>query len=127
MSSRRNRPASPSIKGVVAVLPIAVTLAAPPASAHPGPWYWRERDVAKRIVGTVIKVEDKRVRILSPVTCLGQGRRIVRRGTDRWKHFSCIQSILFPRGGGLAGADVLFRVHVVGPRRFRITNARFAD
>jgi hypothetical protein len=96
-------------------------------TAHRGPWYWSERDVVKRIVGTVITVERKRVRISEPVTCLGQGRRVVRRGTDRWKHFSCIQSILFPRGGGVAGADVLFRVHVVGARRFLITNARFAD
>jgi hypothetical protein len=115
------------IPGLAAVLAVAFLAGASPAAAHPGPWHWSEGEGVKRIVGTVIKVEGKRVRISSPVTCLGQGRRVLRRGVYRWKHFSCIQSILSPRGGGIAGPDVLFRVHVVGARRFGVTNARFAD
>jgi hypothetical protein len=112
------------LAAVVAVLVFAGTSAAP---AHPGRWYWSERDVVRQIAGTVIRVEGKRVRIASTVTCMGEGRRVVRRGGVRWKHFSCTQPILFPGGGGLAGPDALFRVHVVGSRRFRVTNARFAD
>jgi hypothetical protein len=112
---------------LAAVLAVVVLAGPPAASAHPGPWYWSERDVREKIVGTVISVEGKRVRISSSVTCMGEGRRLVRRGVDRWKHFTCIQSILFPPGGGLAGPDALFRVHVIGARRFRVTNARFAD
>jgi hypothetical protein len=127
VSSARSQPTSLAITSLAAVLAVAVLAGASPASAHPGRWYWSERDVVKRIVGTVIKVEGKRIRISSPITCGGEGRRVVRRSVYRWKHFSCIQPILFPRGGGLAGPDVLFRVHVVGARRFRITNARFAD
>jgi hypothetical protein len=109
---------------VVAVVVLAAPSAAP---AHPGRWYWSERDVVRQIARAVIRVEGKRVRISSTVTCMGEGRRVVRRGIVRWKHFSCIQPILFPGGGGLAGPDALFRMHVVGSRRFRVTNARFAD
>jgi hypothetical protein len=127
VSSASSQLTSLAIAGLAAVLAVVVLAGASAASAHPGRWYWSERDVLKRIVGTVIRVEGKRVRISSTVTCMGEGRRVVRRGVDRWKHFSCIQPILFPRGGGLAGPDALFRVHVVGRRRFRVTNARFAD
>lgn len=119
--------ASPPFAGVAALVAIAVSWAASPTAAHPGPWYWSESKVVNRIVGKVITVEGNRVRILRPVSCLGEGRRLVRGGVDRWKHFQCIQSILFPRGGGVAGPDVLFRVHVVGTRRFLVSNARFAD
>lgn len=126
MSSTRSHLTSLGIRRL-AVLAVALFAGASSAAAHPGPWYWSERDVARRIVGTVIKVEGKGVRISAPVTCVGEGRRVVRRGVYRWKHFTCIHPILFPRGGGLAGPDVLFRVHVVGVRRFRVTNARFAD
>src|SRR5919109_52347 len=107
---------------IAALVAVGVFVGASPATAHRGRWYWSERDVVKTIVGTVIRVEGKRVRISAPVACLGQGRRVVTRGTDRWKHFRCIQSILFPRDGGLASTDVLFRVHVVGTRRLLITN-----
>ena len=128
MSGARNQLTSFVIASLAAVIAVVVLGGAPTASAHPGRWYWGERDVLKRIAGTVIRVEGKRVRIAStPVTCMGEGRRLVRRGVDRWKHFTCFQSRLFPRGGGLAGPDALFRVHVVGTRRFRVTNARFAD
>jgi hypothetical protein len=127
VSSAIRQLTSLAMTGLAAVLAVAVLAGASSASAHPGPWYWSERDVLKRIVGNVIRVEGKGVRISSPVTCGGQGRRVVRRGVYRWKHFSCIKPILFPRGGGLAGPDALFRVHVVGARRFRVTNARFAD
>ena len=119
--------ASVATAGVAAMVSSVALAAASPAPAHPGTWYWSESKVEKSIVGKVIRVEGKRVRISRPVTCLGQGRRVVRRGVDRWKHFNCIQSILFPRGGGVAGDDVLFQVHVVGTRRFVITNARFAS
>jgi hypothetical protein len=127
VSSTSRNLTSLAITGLAAFLAVAVLAGASPVSAHPGRWYWSERDVVKRIVGTVIRVEGKGVRISSPVTCGGQGRRVVRRGVDRWKHFDCIQPILFPRGGGLAGPDALFRVHALGARRFRVTNARFAD
>mgnify|MGYP003288706964 CR=1 FL=1 len=116
-----------AIARLAAVLAAVVLAGASAASAHPGPWYRSERDVLQRIAGTVIRVEGKRVRISLTVTCMGEGRRLVRRGVDRWKHFSCVQPVLFPPGGGLAGPDALFRVHVVGARRFRVTNARFAD
>ena len=128
MSGARNELTSLVIASVAAVAAIVVFAGASVASAHPGPWYWSEREVLRRIAGTVIRVEGKRVRIAStPVTCMGEGRHLVRRGVDRWKHFTCFQSTLFPRGGGLAGPDALFRVHVVGTRRFRVTNTRFAD
>jgi hypothetical protein len=127
VSSATNQRISVAITRLAAFLAVAVLAGGSPAAAHPGPWYWSEPKVVTRIVGTVIKVEGKGVRVSPPVTCLGEGRRVVRRSVDRWKHFSCIQSILFPRGGGLAGADVFFRVHVIGTRRFLVTNARFAD
>jgi hypothetical protein len=125
--SRSSQLTSLAIAGFAAVLAVVVLAGSSAAPAHPGRWYWSERDVLQRIVGTVIRVEGKRVRIRPPVTCMGEGRRLVRRGVDRWKHFTCIQPILFPPRGVLAGPDALFRVHVVGARRFRITNARFAD
>jgi hypothetical protein len=127
VSSASSQLTSLAIARLAAVIAVMVLAGASAASAHPGPWYWRERDVLEKIVGTVISIEGKRVRISSTVTCMGEGRRVVRRGVDRWKHFSCIQSMLFPPGGGLAGPDALFRVHVVGARRFRVTNSRFAD
>ena len=126
MSSASNQLTSLAV-GRLAAVAILVLAGASAAPAHPGRWHWSERDVVQQIGGAVIRVEGKRVRISSTVTCMGEGRRVVRRGVVRWKHFSCIQPILFPGSGGLAGPDALFRVHVVGSRRFRVTNARFAD
>jgi hypothetical protein len=127
VSSASNQLTTPTVGRLAAVVAVLVLAGTSAASAHPGRWYWSERGVVRQIAGAVVRVEGKRVRITSTVTCMGEGRRVVRRGVVRWKHFSCTHPTLFPAGGGLAGPDALFRVHVVSSRRFRVTNARFAD
>ena len=102
-------------------------LGAVSASAHRGLWSWSERKVVNTLAGRAIKVEGKRVPLERPtLVCWGEGPGVVRRGMRRWKHFRCIQPTFFPSPGVLAGPDALFRVHIVGERRFVISNRRFA-
>ena len=107
---------------------IALMAGSSPASAHRGRWYWTDVKVVNTISGHRITVEGKRMRIRGDlVTCQGEGRFVRRRGTRQWKHFQCILANPFPGGGVIAGPDALFRVHVVGERRFVVSSVRFVD
>lgn len=94
---------------------------AAPAGAHDVPFHWsvakvmRVTDDARVRVGkTVVRVDE------ATTLCGGQGPWRRRSGVRRWRHFLCTHTT---RGG--LGRDIEFRVHVLGVRRFVITDARW--
>jgi hypothetical protein len=113
-------------------LPAAATaaltlfLAAPGAAvAHAGPWRWTIQKVMQRIDGTRIYVNKRPLRVDSEtMLCSGLGRPVRQRGTRTWKHFDCTYSV-FAAGRGIYDCD--FRVHVLGLRKYLITNARWTS
>jgi hypothetical protein len=113
-------------------LPAAVTaaaaliLAASAATvAHPGPWHWPLQKVMQRIDGKRIQIDGRVVRIDSETTlCSGLGRAVRQRGIRAWKHFDCTYSV-FVAGHGIYDCEL--RVHVLGLRKYRITNARWTS
>jgi hypothetical protein len=113
-------------------LPAAATaaatlfLAAPGAAvAHLGHWHWPLQKVMQRIDGARIHIGGRVVRIDSETTlCSGLGRAVPQRGIRAWKHFDCTYSV-FVAGRGIY--DCEFRVHVLGLRKFLITNARWTS
>jgi hypothetical protein len=113
-------------------LPAAATaaatlfLAAPGAAvAHAGPWHWPLQKVMQRIDGNRINVGGRVVRIDSEtMLCSGLGRAVRQRGTRAWKHFDCTYSV-FVAGRGIYDCD--FRVHVLGRRKYLITNPRWTS
>lgn len=70
-----------------------------------------------------LRVGNERVRIEADTTlCSGQGTSRRRSGVRRWRHFVCTYTIITSRG---IGRDLEFRVHVLGVRRFMITDTRW--
>jgi hypothetical protein len=106
----------------VAIILGSLALAAP-AGAHETPFVWSVAKVMRTIDEERIRVGESAVRIEAATTlCAGQGTSRRRGGVRRWKHFLCTYTTMTPRG---IGRDVDFRVHVLGVRRFVITDARW--
>ena len=98
--------------------------AAEAAPSHPHS-SWTQRKLIDKVTGATIEVEGRRVRVDgATVACSGEGPPFVANGTEHWRHFSCVQPTL--GGGGLAGPDALFRVHVLGGKSFLVTDAHFS-
>jgi hypothetical protein len=91
------------------------------AGAHGVPFFWSLDKVMRMTDGVQLRVGKTVVRIDQETTlCAGQGSPRRRNGVRRWRHFLC--SYTTRRG---LGRDVEFRVHVLGVRRLRITDARW--
>ena len=117
MSARSLLPGATALAVAVVLL-----LPAPPAEAHSTRSSWSYSNLIRRIEGARVPLRGTRVRINPDlVICNGEGTVFRRRGVRRWKHFTCTQT-LFRRG---LDRDVTFRVHVLGPKRFRLSNARY--
>jgi hypothetical protein len=94
------------------------------AVAHAKPWHWPLQKTMQRIDGKRIHIGGRVVRIDSETTlCSGAGRSVRQGGLRAWKHFDCTYS-LFARQGIY---DCEFRVHVLGLRKYLITNARWTS
>jgi hypothetical protein len=94
------------------------------AVAHPKPWHWPLQKAMQRIDGKQIRIGGRVVRIDSETTlCSGAGRAVRQRGVRAWKHFDCTYSV-FARQGIY---DCEFRVHVLGLRKYLITNAHWTS
>jgi hypothetical protein len=111
-------------RGVVLMLVALVlgTLAlAASAAAHDVPFYWPVAKVMRVTDDSRVRVGRTVVRIDEETTlCSGQGPSRRGNGFRRWRHFHCT----YTTRRGL-GRDVEFRVHVLGVRRFGITDARW--
>jgi hypothetical protein len=113
------------VRQVVPIAALALLAPAAVANAHPGPWYWSKPTLVQNLSGRHFFIGAKKVVIRTDtLTCDGEGRGVVRRRVRMWKHFDCTQPT-FP-SGALVGPDAIFRVHVVGRRKFLITGAHFA-
>jgi hypothetical protein len=87
------------------------------------PFSWSVAKVMRVTDDARVRVGTSVVRINADTTlCAGQGTSRRRRGVRRWRHFVCTYTTFTPRG---IGRDVDFRVHVLGVRRFVITDARW--
>jgi hypothetical protein len=109
---------------LVAMLAASVALGAPSATrAHVGPWRWSVVYAIRTIDHARMKVGARVLRVDSASTlCSGEGSGLRQRGELRWTRFSCTYSAFI--GDGIYDCD--FRVHVLGPRRFAITQAHWA-
>jgi hypothetical protein len=106
-------------QGVALVLGSLVLAA--PAAAHDGRFFWSVAKVMRATDDVRLRVGTTFVRIDEATTlCSGQGTSRRRNGVRRWRHFLCT----YTTRRGL-GRDVEFRVHVLGLRRFVITDARW--
>ena len=93
------------------------------AVAHPGHWYWSLQKAMQQLDGKRVHVGARTVRLDSATAlCSGAGRAVRQRGTRAWKHFDCTYSLSIS-GRGLH--DCEFRLHVLGVRKYTITNARW--
>ena len=85
---------------------------AAPAGAHDVRFFWSVAKVMRETDDVRLRVGTRFVRIDEATTlCSGQGTSRRRNGVRRWRHF--------------LGRDVEFRVHVIGLRRFVITDAHW--
>jgi hypothetical protein len=106
-------------RGVALILG-GLALAAP-AGAHDVPFHWSVEKVMRVTDDARVRAGKTVVRIDAATTlCSGQGpwRRL--NGVRQWRHFMCTYTT--KRG---LGRDIEFRVHVLGVRRFVITDARW--
>ena len=93
------------------------------AGAHDVPYAWSVSKVMRVTDGARLRVGGSTVRVdVETTLCAGQGASTRRRGTRVWRHFACTYTT-FTRQR--PGRDVDFRVHVLGLRRFAITDARW--
>jgi hypothetical protein len=112
---------------VIPPLAIAVVVAAMilpnSASAHRTPFYWTLPKAMGKIDGERVRVGPRVVGVRAATTlCSGQGDRVRRARTSRWRHFGCTYAAF---AGALPGRDIEFRLHVLGRERFVITDARW--
>ena len=106
----------------VALVLTLLALAAP-AGAHDVPFLWSVAKAMRTIDEVRLRVGDSVVRIEADTTlCAGRGASRRGGGVRQWRHFVCTYTIVSERG---IGRDVDFRVHVLGVRRFAITDARW--
>jgi hypothetical protein len=96
---------------------------AAPAAAHDVSYLWSVAKVMRVTDDARVRVGKSVVRIDAETTlCAGQGTSRRRRGVRRWRHFVCTYTT-FTRGS--VDRDLDFRVHVLGIRRFVITDAHW--
>ncbi|HET9323479.1 MAG TPA: hypothetical protein VFO03_06330 [Gaiellaceae bacterium] len=108
-------------RGVVLI--VGSLLVAAPAAAHDLPFFWSVAKVMRATDGARVHVGRAVVRVDQDSTlCAGQGAARKRDGVRRWRHFICTYTTFTRRG---VGRDLEFRVHVLGVRRFLITDARW--
>ncbi len=101
---------------------LAASAAAAPAPAHSTRTSWSYAALMQKMDGVTVRLAGRRFRVRSEfVICNGEGRAVRRAGVRRWKHFTCTQTLF--RGG--LGRDMTWRVHVLGRKRFRISDARW--
>ncbi len=104
---------------IAVALVAALSLAPPPATAHPGGAYWTLGKVRERVDGIRVPYAGRRYRIHREyVACWGEGRGLRRKGRRVWAHFTCMQYLVNRH------RDLVFRVHVLSRTRFRITDVR---
>lgn len=107
----------------VALIVGLFAVAAAPAAAHDVPFFWSVAKVMRVTDGARVHVGKRVVRIdEASMLCAGRGAMRRRDGIRRWRHFTCTYTTFTPRG---VGRDVEFRVHVLGVRRYVITDARW--
>ena len=93
------------------------------ARAHAGTTTWPYTALMQRIDGARVRLPDRVIRVdRDLVICNGEGTPVIRAGVRRWKHFTCTQTLI---QNGRVGRDATFRVHVVSPTRFLITDPRY--
>ena len=104
----------------------AVSLAlAGAAGAHDVPNAWSVAKVMRVTDDARVRVGGRVVRVdMETTLCAGQGTSTRRRGVRVWRHFVCTYTT-FTRQR--PDRDVDFRVHVLGLRRFVITDARWVS
>jgi hypothetical protein len=102
----------------------AVSLAlAGAGGAHDVPNAWSVAKVMRVTDDARVRVGGRVVRVdIQTTLCAGQGTSTRRRGVRVWRHFVCTYTT-FTRQR--PDRDVDFRVHVLGLRRFVITDARW--
>jgi hypothetical protein len=104
----------------VALILGSLALAAP-AGAHDVSFHWSVAKVMRVTDDARVRAGKTVVRIDEATTlCGGQGPSRRRNGVRQWRHFLCT----YTTRRGL-GRDIEFRVHVLGVRRFVITDARW--
>ena len=109
-----------TVRRGVALILGSLALAAP-AGAHDVPFHWSVAKVMRVTDDARVRPGKTVVRIDQATTlCSGQGRWRRRNGIRQWRHFLCT----YTTRRGL-GRDIEFRVHVLGARRFVITDARW--
>ena len=110
----------PAVRRGVALVFGSLALAAP-AGAHDVRFFWSVPKVMRATDDVRVRVGTTLVRIDEATTlCNGQGTSMRRKGIRVWRHFLCT----YTTRRGL-GRDVEFRVHVLGLRRFVITDTHW--
>jgi hypothetical protein len=110
----------PAVRRGVALLLGSLALAVP-AGAHDVRFFWSVPKVMRATDDVRVRVGTTFVRIDEATTlCNGQGTSMRRNGVRRWRHFLCT----YTTRRGL-GRDVEFRVHVLGLRRFVVTDTHW--
>jgi hypothetical protein len=108
-------------RGVAVILGLLAVAA--PAAAHDVPYFWSVAKVMRVTDDVRVRVGKNVVRIHAETTlCAGQGTARRRSGVRRWRHFACTYTTFNRRG---IGRDLDFRLHVLGVRKFLITDAHW--
>ena len=101
---------------------VSLTLAGA-AKAHDVPYAWSVAEVMRVTDDAHVRVKRSVVRVdMETTLCAGQGSSTRRRSVRVWRHFVCTYTT-FTRQR--PDRDLDFRVHVLGLRRFVITDARW--
>jgi hypothetical protein len=88
-------------------------------------FYWSLRRLSQQLDRVRIRVEGMVIRFdASTLACTGIGRGRSSGGVGRWSEFACTQPTFPP--GVLVGPDLVFQVRPLGPRSFRVADARLA-